>query len=178
MADNKRKKETVIIEQPEIEELKKQIDNLATNKPEECEGLIRELYKKISKISKERVKERLQAELKSASCCGLNSDLKKMIEGNGLHLEALDLVRNYLTTKEELAQYFFVHPKGDVANDGLDGVRRRLGPKLEVLGGLNAKRIDVTKEWVKNLVNEAPSFQSLARTSAVKLEVVYNDLMG
>ncbi len=175
MPPKQQKKEAVFTDK-ETEELKNQIIDLPKDKPKECESLIRELHKKISEVTKENMREKLQFELKSASSCGLNSDLRKMVEGNGLHLEAFDLVRNYLTTKEELAQYFFVHPKGDVENDGLDAVRRRLGPKLEVLGGLSAKRIDVTQDWVTKLVNKAPSFQSLARLSVDDLEVVCDGL--
>ena len=155
----------------EIEELKTQISKLPKDKPKVCEGLIRELSIKISLVSKENVKEELKSELKAVSCLGLSDDLKKLVEENGLNMEALDLVVKYLTTVEELAKYFFTHAKSDDKDDGLDAVRRRLSPKLEVLGGLSAKGIDVTKDWATKLVKEAPSFQSLSRMSVNELEV-------
>lgn len=101
-------------EMRQIEELKKQITDLPKDNPKACEGLIRELFKKISEIRKETEKERLHSELKTVSCCGLNGDLKKLVEENGLSMEALKLVLRYLTTVQELAQYFFDHPKGVV----------------------------------------------------------------
>lgn len=54
-------------------------------------------------------------------------------------------------------------------------MRRRLAPKLEVLGGLIAKGIDVKKDWVKKLVQQAPSFQSLSRISVRELEVIFSN---
>jgi hypothetical protein len=108
---------------------------------------------------------------KAVSCLGLNSELKKMVEDNGLNMEAIQLVLKYLTTKEQLGEYFFTHPNEDSENAGLDAVRRRLSPKLEVLGGLHAKGIDVTKPWVQNLVEAAPSLQTLSRISVAELKV-------
>ncbi|KAJ7318257.1 hypothetical protein OS493_038166 [Desmophyllum pertusum] len=70
-----------------------------------------------------------------------------MMEKKGLRLEGLDLVVKYLTNVPELAQYLYVNSKEVVEEAGLEIVRRRLGPDLEVLGGLGAAGIDVTKEW-------------------------------
>ena len=53
--------------------------------------------------------------------------------------------------------------------EGLGMVKRRLGPNLEVLGGLKAKGIDVTKPWVKRLINKVPSLHSLSRLLAEEL---------
>jgi hypothetical protein len=155
----------------QVEKLKARIKSLEQeNNPKVCEGLIRDLMKRISEITDRNIKEELHSELRAVSCCGLSGDLKKLVEEKGLKMEALDLVVKYLTTVEELAQYFFNHPKSD---DGLDAVRRRLCPKLEVLGGLSAKGIDVRKDWVTKLVKVAPSFQSLSKMSAQDLEVGY-----
>ena len=57
MPPKQQKKEAVFTDQ-ETEELKKQIINLPKDKPKECEGLIRELYKKISEVSKENMREK------------------------------------------------------------------------------------------------------------------------
>ena len=155
----------------QMDELKTEINNLPKDNPKACEGLIRELSKKISEVNNESVKERLHFDLKAVSCLGLNSELKKMVEDNGLNMEAIQLVLKYLTTKEQLGEYFFTHPNEDSESAGLDAVRRRLCPKLEVLGGLLAKGIDVTKPWVQKLVNAAPSLQTLSRISVAELKV-------
>ena len=46
---------------------------------------------------------------------------------------------------------------------GTVNVSRRLGPYLEVLCRLEAKGIDVLKEWVKNLCKKAPSVHKLSQ---------------
>ena len=154
----------------QVEKLKAGIKSLEQeNNPKECEGLVRVLMERISEITDRNMKE-LHSELRAVSCCGLSGDLKKLVEENGLKMEALDLVVKYLTTVEELAQYFYNHPKSD---GELVAVRRRLSPKLEVLGGLLAKGIDVRKDWVTKLIKKAPSFQSLSKMSAEDLEVGY-----
>jgi hypothetical protein len=175
MAGKPRKREPIILAEQEIGELKTQINNLPKDNPKVCEGLIRELSVKISQICKDNVKEQLKSELRAVSCLGLSGDLKKLVEENGLNMEALDLVVKYVTTVKELAQYFFTRPKSDDEGAGLDAVRRRLGPKLEVLGGLSSKGIDVRKDWVTKLVKEAPSFQALSRMSVKELEVGCTD---
>ncbi|CAB4006522.1 Hypothetical predicted protein [Paramuricea clavata] len=154
----------------QIDELKTEINNLPKDKPKACEGLIRELNKKISEVNNKSVKERLHSDLKAISFLGLNSELKKMVEDNGLKMEAIQLVLKYVTSKEELGEYFFTHPNGDSEKDGLDAVRRRLSPKLEVLGGLYSKGIDVSKPWVQNLVQAAPSLQTLSRIPVSELQ--------
>ena len=148
-----------------LKELDKDINDLPENDPRKCEGLIRELHRKISTVRKDDVKDQLLTKLKTVSCRGLSNDLGVEVKKNGLDLEGLELVLKYLTTKTELAQYLFTNSTEDVERDGLEVIRRRLGPNLEVLGGLLSKGIDVTKEWAKKLVKEAPSLQSLARIS-------------
>lgn len=158
-------------EKEQVADLKKQINDLPDNNPKLCEGLIREKYDRISEISRESEKKLLMFELKAVSCRGLDTKLREMVEANGLILEALHLLLKYLTTKEELAQYFFSNRKGTVEDDNLDVVKKRLGPMLEVTGGLSAKGIDVKKLWVQNLINAAPSLQSLSQISVGRLEV-------
>lgn len=153
-----------------IEELKGEINGLPEKDPSKCEGLIRELHKKVVAVAKADVKDDLLSTLKTVSSRGLNEDLKNMMEENGLGLEALELVLKYLTTKDELAQYLFMTPEEVVVKDGLDAIRRRLGPKLEVLGGLYSKGIDVKQNWVNELVKKAPCLWSLGRLPVAELE--------
>lgn len=170
----RQKQRNVLTEQDamEVDEIKSEIDSLPTDDPKTCEGLLRDLYNKISEIEKGSVKERLLSKLRAASCSGLNNDLRVMIKENGLNFESICLVLKYLTTKEELAQYLFTTPENAVEKDGLGAVSKRLGPKLEVLGGLSAKGIHVTEDnWVKNLVQATPSLSSLSRISEGDLKV-------
>ena len=154
-----------------MEELKTKIKNLKKeNNPKECEEMIREYSVQISRISDENTKNELESELRQLSCFGLSDCLKKLLEENALCTLALDLVEKYLSTTEELAEYLFTCPKSDDKSERFAALRRRLGPKLEVLGGLKSKEIDVTKDWVSKLLKEAPSFQSLARLSDGELE--------
>lgn len=176
MARRQPKRENPLSEEEDkrIEELKKDlgkaINDLPQDDPTKCEGLIRELHKKVSAVQKGDVKDHLLSELKTVSCRGLNEKLKGMMEKNGLALEGLELVLKYLTTTKELAQYLFVNPKEVVEKEGLGVINRRLGPNLEVLGGLNSKGIDVNQGWVTKLVEKAPSLQSLTRMSVGDLE--------
>ena len=161
-------------ERKPIEDLSKELENAINDLPEDdpskCEGLIRKLHRKVLAVQKADVKDHLLSELNTVSSRGLSEDLKEMMEKNGLGLEALELVLKYLTTKKELAQYLFVTPKEVVDKEGLDAIRRRLGPKLEVLGGLNSKGIDVTQAWVNNLVEKAPCLWSLGRIPVAELD--------
>lgn len=151
-------------------ELEKEINELPDENPTKCEGLIRELHKKVLAVQKSDVKDHLLAELRNVSCRGLEKDLRIMMTENGLGLEGLTLVLKYLTTTKELAQHLFVTPEEAAEKEGLGVIRRRLGPNLEVLGGVSSKGIDVTQDWVKKLVKKAPSLQSLGRVSVGELE--------
>lgn len=149
-----------------VGKLKERIENLPKQGDStKCEGLIRELHKTVLAVKKPEAKDQLLTELKTVSGCGLSEDLQGKITKSGLGLEGLDLVLKYLTTTTELAQYLFASSAEDVKNDGLEVVKRRLGPSLEVLGGLTSNGIDVNKEWAKRLVEEVPSLQILARIS-------------
>lgn len=168
MAGRRNRTAVLVHEEDEnlVEELKKRINDLATQDDStKCEGLIRELHKRVLAVKKPEAKDQLLTELKTVSSCGLSEDLREKITKSGLGLEGLDLVLKYRTTTTELAQYLFASSDEDVKNDGLEVLKRRLGPSLEVLGGLTSKGIDVNKEWAKRLIEEVPSLQILARIS-------------
>ena len=172
MAKRQGKKEIAVHEEEEkhIEQMKMEVEDeiskLPQNNPSKCEGLIRRLHKKVNALKKQDVKNDLLNQLRSASCYGLEPELKDMMEKNGLELEGLELVVHYLTNKAELARYFHLNPQEVVVKDGLSVIKRRLGPSLEVLGGLSSKGIDVEQDWVKWLVGKAPSLEALGRISA------------
>lgn len=157
-----------------IEDLKKslegEIHSLPEDDPSKCEGLIRELHRKVMAVPTADVKDYLLTKLKTVSSRGLDKDLKDTMEKNGLGLEGLELVLKYLTTKDELAQYLFMTPEEGVVKEGLEAIRRRLRPKLEVLGGLHSKSIDVKQGWVTNLVAKAPCLLALSRLRVAELE--------
>ncbi|CAH3172617.1 unnamed protein product [Porites evermanni] len=151
------------------EEIKKMITELPQNEPNKSEGLIRKLHGQISKMQDDRVKDQLLNKLESVAYLGLHEDLKEMMEHKGLHLEAIYLVLNYLTSVLELAKYL-QDENSSKPDAGLKMISRRLGPDLEVLGRLSAIGIDVTKRWVKNLCKKAPSFKALRRLTFQELE--------
>ena len=97
-----------------------------------------------------------------------------MVENAGLDggkcSEARTLVSKFLTKVPELAEHLYLTSKDVLNGEGLGMVKRRLGPNLEVLGGLKAKGIDVTKPWVKRLIDKVPSLHSLSRLPAEELE--------
>ena len=134
------------------------------------EGQIRQLEKKISNFHNTELKDQLLHELNDVSCRGLSNDLQKMVENAGLASEARTLVSKFLTKVPELAEHLYLTSKDVLNGEGLGMVKRRLGPNLEVLGGLKAKGIDVTKPWVKRLIDKVPSLHSLSRLPAEELE--------
>ena len=156
----------------EDSELKKAIDDIPQNIPNESEGLIRKLYGQILNLKEEEVKEQLLHDLKAVASRGLQEELKTLIERKGLELEAVYLVVNYLTTIPELAEYLNENSRQpEVLRDaGLEMINKRLRPHLEVVGVLRAKGIDVSKGWAKNLCKRAPSLRELARLSLRELE--------
>ena len=137
---------------------------------EKTEGQIRQLEKKISSFHNTELKDQLLDELSDVSCRGLSKDLQKMVEKAGLASEARTLVSKFLTKVPELAEHLYLTSKDVLNGEGLGMVKRRLGPNLEVLGGLKARGIDVTKPWVKRLTDKVPSLHSLSRLSAEELE--------
>ena len=138
--------------------------------PSKTEGQIRQLEKKISNFHNTELKDQLLHELNDVSCRGLSNDLQKMVENAGLASEARTLVSKFLTKVPELAEHLYLTSKDVLNGEGLGMVKRRLGPNLEVLGGLKAKGIDVTKPWVKRLIDKVPSLHSLSRLPAEELE--------
>lgn len=97
-------------------------------------------------------------------------DLQKMVESAGLSSEARTLVSKFLTKVPELAEHLYLTSKDVLNGIGLGMVKRRLGPNLEVLGGLKAKGIDVTNPWVERLIDKVSSLHSLSRLSEEDLE--------
>ena len=156
----------------EDSELKKAIADIPQNTPNESEELIRKLYGQILNLKKEEVKEQLLHDLKAVASRGLQEELKKLIQRQGLQREAIHLVVNFLTNIPELAEYLNENSsQPEVLRDtGLEMIKKRLGPYLEVVGGLRAKGIDVSKKWAKNLCERAPSFRELTRLSFQDLE--------
>ena len=146
--------------------------DLPQNDPAKCEGLIRDLHYKIAAMSNTAEKEKVLNELKTVSCFGLDKELRKLLERKGLVMGALTLVVKYLTNLPELAQYLCGEDsKQDSVEDaGLENLKRRLAPELELLGRLTKANIDVTKDWVKRLCKRAPSLKVLPRLSLVELE--------
>ena len=138
--------------------------------PSKTEGQIRQLEKKISNFHNAELKDQLLHELNDVSCRGLSNDLQKMVENAGLASEARTLVSKFLTKVPELAEHLYLTSKDFLNGEGLGMVKRKLGPNLEVLGGLKAKGIDVTKPWVKRLIDKVPSLHSLSRLPAEELE--------
>ena len=138
--------------------------------PSKTEGQIRQLEKNISNFHNTELKDQLLHELNDVSCRGLSNDLQKMVKNAGLASEARTLVSKFLTKVPELAEHLYLTSKDVLNGEGLGMVKRRLGPNLEVLGGLKAKGIDVTKPWVKRLIDKVPSLHSLSRLPAEELE--------
>ena len=153
-----------------LENIRGGLNNLPQDNAAKCEGLIRNLYGRIKSLQDCDEKENLLYELEGVASRGLQEDLKKMLEKNGLHQEALPLVVRYVTNAGELAEYLYSHSKEDLEKEGLAGVNKRLRPHLEVLGGLSAEGVDVTKEWVKRLSGRAPSFKVLSRLQLSELQ--------
>ena len=152
------------------EEIRSGIAELPQGEPTKCEGLIRSINDQISVLENDREQEKLTNKLKTVACLGLHEDLKKMMERKGLRRAGLHLVVNYLTNVPELAEYLYVNSDEEVEEAGLEMVKKRLGPDLEVLGGLKAAGIDVEKEWVKRLCKKAPSLLALPRLRLGDLE--------
>ncbi len=165
-----KKPQTDVRDDTEIfERLHKEITELPSD-PSSCEGKIRELHRNVLTLKNSGRKEQLLTDLKAFAFKGLDQELSKMVKEDGLTMESLPLVLKYLTKKNELAEYLFETTTEMIEKDGLGPLKRRLGPKLEVLGGLLSKGIDVKQPWVQKLVDNAPSQKSLARLSVMDLE--------
>ena len=141
--------------------------------PTKCAGLIRQFNDDILAPNEANwVKEKLLKKLKAVAYLGLHEDLKEMLDLKGLSLEGLNLVLRHLTDASCLAKFLHqnVGKRDDIKSAGLETVQMQLGASLEVLGGIAAKNIDVSKEWVKKLCREAPSLQALRRLRLCEIE--------
>ena len=136
------------------------------NSMRECQEKIRQLNDQISSMGDPMEKDNLFKELKAVAHQGLTDDLTQILEESELlQEEALNLVLNHLTNVKKLAKYLneTSDEQEELQKAGTVNVSRRLGPYLEVLCKLEAKGIDVLKEWVKNLCRKAPSLHKLSR---------------
>lgn len=127
---------------------------------------IRQLHDQISSMRDPMRKEKLLKELQAAAHQGLAEDLTQILEESELsQKEALHLVLNHLTNVKKLAKYLNENSDKpeELTKDGMLDVTRRLRPYLKVLCKLEAKGIDVSKEWVKNLCKKSPTLRQLAR---------------
>ena len=160
-----------------ISKIMQNIHEIPQQNAGECEEKIRNLYKEISGLEESKEKEQLGTELRKVASFGLHKDLQQKIKENHLTLEGLTLVLKYMTDVPNLATYLYKNSSNPVVlkEDGLFNVSNRLGPHLEVLGGLNDAKIDVSKTWAKELYKKAPSLQALARLS---LDVLENCCQG
>ena len=156
-----------------IRKIRREIADIENNNSiRECQETIRQLIDQISSMRDPMEKENLAKELKAVAHQGLTDDLTQILEESELlQEEALILVLNKITNVKKLAEY--LNEKSDepeeLRNAGMVNVSRALGPHLEVLCKLQAKRIDVLKEWVKNLCKRAPSLHKLSRLGIYEL---------
>ena len=134
---------------------------------------IRMLNNEISTMKDSKDKRILFQKLQAVAHLGLTEDLKQMISPRELKLEALNLVQSHITDVSELAKYLNQNSSAAevIESAGLINVKRRLGPDIEVLCALVAKKVDVSKEWVRNLLKKAPTFHKLTRLR-------FNELKG
>ncbi|KXJ19002.1 Interferon-induced very large GTPase 1 [Exaiptasia diaphana] len=154
------KGEEVDLTEPEL--IKTEIDQLPKD-PSEAEGIIREVDEMIKSLPEDtKEKKKLEYSLKKAALLGLSKDLQKVMSSNGLALEGLTLVREYLTTKLDLAR-FLVNTTDDKVPEAMKMIKRKLGPKLEVLGELANRGYDQSDVRVQKLVELAPSLHELGK---------------
>ena len=150
-----------------IRKIRREMSDIQNNNSMcECQEMIRQLNDQISSMGDPMEKDNLFKELKAVAHQGLTDDLTQILEESELlQEEALNLVLNHLTNVKKLAKYLneTSDEQEELQKAGTVNVSRRLGPYLEVLCKLEAKGIDVLKEWVKNLCRKAPSLHKLSR---------------
>ena len=134
---------------------------------------IRMLNNEISTMKDSKDKRILFQKLQAVAHLGLTEDLKQMISPRQLKLEALNLVQSHIPDVPELAKYLNQNSSATevIESAGLINVKRKLGPDIEVLCALVAKKVDISKEWVRNLLKKAPTFHKLTRLR-------FNELKG
>ena len=147
------------------------------NNPNKCAEVIRQLHDHIKFAPEDAnwLKQKLLKELKAVAYLGLQEDLKEMLDSKGLSLEGLNLaiVLHHLTDVPCLAKFLHqnVGNPDVIKSAGLETVHKQLGERLEVIGGITAASIDVSRGWAKELCKKAPSFQALRRLSLCELEM-------
>ena len=124
---------------------------------------IRMLNYEILTMKDSKDKSLLFEKLQAVAHLGLKEDLTQMMSPRELPLEALNLVQSNITDVTELATYLNQTAPEVIERAGLTNVKRRLGPDIEVLCALLAKKVDISKEWVRNLLKKAPTFHKLTR---------------
>ena len=134
---------------------------------------IRMLNYEISTMKDSKDKSLFFQKLQAVAHLGLKEDLTQMMLPRELQLEALNLVQSNITDVTELATYLNQTASAPevIERAGLTNVKRRLGPDIEVLCALLAKKVDISKEWVRNLLKKAPTFHKLTRLR-------FNELKG
>lgn len=143
--------------------IEKLIDSIPEDDHTKAEGLIRRIDKTINALpSDEKGKDLLENRLQDVALIGLDEELRKIMKSKGLALEGLPLVRENLTTKPDLASFFFEN-KGNELNQDLKKIQRKIGPQLEVLGELIHRGLDPSDDKVKKLVDLAPFRSKLAK---------------
>lgn len=120
----------------------------------------------------ENFKVDLFRELQAVAHLGLTEDLQQMLPRGCSEQEALNLVLNNLTDIVVLVKYLNrnSHKPEVLKKAGLTNLPCLLGKDLEVLCKLEAKGIDVSKEWARNLGKKAPDLKQLARLDNNKLK--------
>ena len=111
-------------------------------------------------------------ELQTVAHLGLKEDLQQMLPTRRSKQEALNLVLNKLTDIVKLVKYLNKNSNElEVLKEaGLRNLTLLLGQDLEVLCKLEAKGIDISKEWARNLSKNAPNLHKLARLDNSKLK--------
>ena len=111
-------------------------------------------------------------ELQTVAHLGLTEDLQQVLPTRRSKQEALNLVLNKLTDIVKLVKYLNKNSNElEVLKEaGLRNLTLLLGQDLEVLCKLEAKGIDISKEWARNLSKNAPNLHKLARLDNSKLK--------
>ena len=156
-----------------IHRIRKGIAEVENNNTNECEESIRRLDNEIRRMgAPENFKVDLFRELQAVAHLGLTEDLQQILPRGYSEQEALNLALNNLTDIVVLVKYLNRNShKPEVLNKaGLTNLPCLLGKDLEVLCKLEAKGIDVSKEWARNLGKKAPDLKKLARLDNNKLK--------
>lgn len=104
-------------------------------------------------------------ELEAVAYLGLTEDLKQMLPTRRSKQVALNLLLNGLTDVVAIVKYLNrnSHQPQVLEEAGLTNLTTLLGKELEVLCKLQAKGIEVSKAWARNLGKKAPDLEQLVR---------------